>query len=244
MSVSFGSLDMPNEKPPAPFELPSDLTALSPEDFAAITESARGEFNTIYQAEGGPQVDQLQRATELADAIDALAGEAGRRTQEAAETKAKFDELMGRVTPPATDGAESSGPAVEGEVVEPAAPSPQPVAASARPTGGAITASRELGGNATLARINPSLSGARALAPATQAPTGQLAITASADLPGRSLTAGSRINDLDTLVELVESRARSLPLTASGVMRNGRRLRGGSDAYGGLPVARMANSYA
>lgn len=231
---------MPKDNAPAPFELPSDLSATTPEDLASLTEAARGEFNTIYGADGGPQADQLARASELADAIDALSGEATRRTEEAAKTKADFDALMARVTPAeaAAEGAEGDGAVIEGEIVDaaPAAAAPQPVAASARPTGGAVTASRELGGLHPAPRINPSMAQARGLAPKPAAPNAQLAITASAELPG-SLTAGQQISSIDQLADLLEYRARSLPVIASG-------RKGNSAAYGGVNVARIQHDYA
>ena len=229
---------MPKDNAPAPFELPGDLTTTSPEDLAALTETARTEFNGIYGAEGGPQAAQLARASELADAIDALNTENTRRTEEAAKTKADFDALAARITP-ADAAAQGDGtePALEGEIVDaPAAPAPQPVAASGRPVGGAVTASRELGGLRPEPRINASLTAARTLAPKTTAPTAQLAITASADLPG-TLTAGARIDSIDTLADLLEHRARQLPVTASG-------RRGHQQAYGGVNVARISHDYA
>jgi hypothetical protein len=83
---------------------------------------------------------------------------------------------------------------------------------------------------------------ARNLAPKTQAPRGQLAITASADLPVRP-SAGASIPTSRRWETCSGSRARSLPVTASVGSSDGRQIAASpsriEDAYGGLPVARI-----
>ncbi len=235
---------MPKDSAPAPFELPSDLAGLADEELASLIQTARAEGQAILNEEGGPKAENLERAKELHEALGKLKADQNRRVEQAAQMKAQFDEIAANFSdddatpaadPAAPDATTTAPAAIEGEIVDAAsAPAPQPIAASGRPVGGAITASRELGGVGRQAKINPSLSGARTLAPATSAPAEQLAITASADLPGTALTAGARITDMAQLAELVEHRARSLPVTQG--WKNGQ-------AYGGVNVARIQHNY-
>src|SRR5690349_11122204 len=116
---------------PAPFALPDDLKGLAAEELASLIESARGEFGQIYEAEGGPQAEQLSRARELADAIGKLNAETTRRTEESAATKAEFDKLMESVKPVDQATAEGDGGTEPPAGDQPAAPAPAAPAAPA-----------------------------------------------------------------------------------------------------------------
>lgn len=225
----------------APFSLPADLSNLTAAQLDELRVKAETEFDAIYDAEGGPQAEQLSRASELADALDAIRGRADAIAAEAAQTQAKFDELRARRTPqtapeePERDepAPEDPAPVVEGEVL-PA--TPQLVSASGRPSGGAVTASRDTGGlSGPKHRLNPSLSGARSVAPKVEAPTRELAITASVGLPGK-FEPGAKLNDLRAVGDLLETRARSM---ADQGGRYARRRPG--DPYGGVQVASISN---
>ncbi len=220
-----------------PFELPADLAGLTADELATLQAQAKEEFGAIYSAEGGPQADALERAGQLADALDAVTTESTRRSEEAAATKAKFDEYAARVNvqPEGTE-AEAEG---EAAPAEPAAPEPVGAGATVA-SGGTRTAPRELGGlvGERAARINPSLSAAQNRVPAASAPGAELALTASFDMNrnGQVLTAGARIKDLDTLGALFEERARQLPVTRSH--------RRPGQPYGGMAVAQLRNNFA
>ena len=225
----------------APFALPADLTNLTPEQLDELRVKAEAEFDTIYDQDGGPKADQLARATELADALDAVRGRIGELETEAADTQAKFDELRARRTPaqeiadaPVEDLTGESD-VLEGEVVP---PTPQLVSASGRPTGGVVTASRELGGlSGPKRRLNPSLSGTRAVAPTVEAPQQELAMTASVGLPGQ-FEAGSQIPSMRALGDLLEKRAKSM------ADQGGRYApRRDGDPYGGVQIASIANTW-
>lgn len=227
----------------APFKLPADLENLTAQQLDELRVKAETDFDAIYDAEGGPQADQLARAGELADALDAIRGRSDAIAAEAAQTQAKFEELRARRTPatapeePETeDGDPPADPApLEGEVVPAAAP--QLVSASGR-TGGAVTASRDTGGlEGGKRRLNPSLSGARANAPAVQAPSRELAITASVGLPGK-FEPGAKLTDLRSVGDLMEQRARSM---ADQGGRFSKRRNG--DPYGGVQVASIRNDW-
>ncbi len=224
----------------APFSLPADLDNLTGDQLDELRVKAEAEFDGIYDADGGPKADQLVRATELTDAIEALNGRKTAIEAEAAETQAKFDELRARRTPqtapeePEPDPEPEPAPEVlEGEVQ----PAPQLVSASGR-VGGAVTASRDTGGLAgPQHRINPSLSGARARAPQQEAPQKELAITASVGQPGK-FEPGAKLTDLRAVGDLLESRARSM---ADQGGRYAKRRNG--DPYGGIQVASIANDW-
>lgn len=226
----------------APFKLPADLDNLTAEQLDELRVRAETEFDAIYDADGGPQADQLAKATELADALDTIRGRSEAIAAEVAQTQAKFEELRARRTPqtapeePTDDEpVDEPAPVVEGEIVTPAAP--QLVSASGR-TGGAVTASRETGGlTGPKHRINPSLSGAKAAAPAVPAPSHELAITASVGLPGK-FEPGAKLTDLRSVGDLMEQRARSM--ADQGGRYAQRRV---GDPYGGVQVASIRNDW-
>lgn len=225
----------------APFSLPADLDNLTTDQLDELRGRAEAEFDAIYDADGGPKADQLARATELTDAIEALNGRKTAIEEEAAATQAKFDELRARRTPqtapdePEPDTEPEPEPVVEGEVVQAA---PQLVSASGRPQGGAVTASRDTGGlSGPKHRINPSLSGARTVAPVQEPSRRELAITASVGQPGK-FEPGAKLTDLRTVGDLMESRARSM---ADQGGRYAKRRPG--DPYGGVQVASIANDW-
>lgn len=225
----------------APFTLPADLTTLTADQLAELHAAAMAEFDSIYEAEEGPRADQLERITELADGIEALNARTKQIEAEAAETQAKLEEQRNRVRPPAeaVEGGDPDEPEEPAAPVEsePAAPTPQLVTASRK--GGAVTASRDVGGvTGPKHRINPSLSGARALAPAVNAPKQELAITASVGLPGQ-FEPGARLPNLRSVGELMERRAKSMADQGGryAVRRQG-------DPYGGVQVASIAHDFA
>jgi hypothetical protein len=235
----------------APFQLPPDLTAITAEELAALREQATAEFEAIYDQEGGPKADDLVRAQELSDALDAIGADETRRQAEADKTAEEFRKLREKHTPAAEtdpDGDGDAPPDTEGGDVTDGAPTsepaavPEPVAASGRTTGGARTGLRDLGGvNGPPKNLNPSLSGAARRGPAVGAPgTGQLAITASAEMPGsggqRGIAAGAPVPTLDALADLIQHRASRLPVQASKEFNpNG--------PYGGVQVASIRNEF-
>jgi hypothetical protein len=131
---------------------------------------------------------------------------------------------------------------VEGEVL-PAVP--QLVTAAGR-KGGAVVASRDTGGlSGPQHRLNPSLSGARTVAPPQEPSTPELAITASVGLPGQ-FEAGARLDNMRALGDLVENRARNM--ADAGGSRRGRKPKDTPpasylDVYGGVQVASIRNQW-
>ena len=233
----------------APFTLPADLSSLTLEQLGELETQAGSEFDAIYAADGGPQVDQFERASALTDALEAIGARRVEIETEAAETAAKFEELRNRARPPQPEEVDApvdpNAEIVEGELqnadgtaIEPAAP--QLVTASGRGTGGARTASRETGGlnpHSSAPRLNPSLAGIRSAAPAQAAPSQELAMTASVGLPGQ-FEPGGKIADIDSLGRLFESKARNM------ADQGGRyRARRDGDPFGGIQVASITNDW-
>jgi hypothetical protein len=227
----------------APFTLPADLTNLTGEQLEELRVKAEAEFDAIYDQDGGPHADQLARATELADGLDKVRERVSAIETAAAETQAKFDELRSRRAPAVEEDPEAEEviedpEPVEGEVL-PAVP--QLVTAAGRPRGGAVTASRDIGGlSGPRHRINPSLSGARAVAPVQEPGKLELAITASVGLPGQ-FEPGAKISDMRALGDLIENRARTMGDAGAG---SSRRKRKGSEHWGGTQVASIRNEWA
>ena len=226
----------------APFTLPADLSNLSVEQLDDLRAQADGEIDAILDA--GKRTEDLPRFTQLAKAIKTIEGRKGEIQAEIEKTNAEYEAMLADIRPPQTSpdepDTEGGDPEPETEVVEgevlPAAP--QLVSASGRPTGGAVTASRETGGlSGPKHRINPSLSGAKAAAPKVEAPSQELAITASVGLPGQ-FEPGAKLTDLRAVGDLLESRARSM---ADQGGRYARRRPG--DPYGGVQVASIANDW-
>lgn len=224
----------------APFTLPADLSNLTAEALAELFDRATGEVDAMLSKRDPAD---LPRLAEMSTARKSIQARQQELAAEQAEIDAKFDEYAAELAPAEPEG----GQAVEGEVldangapVQPAEPAPQTVTASGRGTGGAVTAPRELGGlnpYSNASRLNPSLSGARAVAPVQEAPTERLAITASVGLPGQ-VDMGGKIESVRQLGDLVEARARNM-----GDQGGRYRARRHDDPYGGVQVASIANNY-
>jgi hypothetical protein len=201
----------------APFALPADLTTLTVEELTALHESATSEMDTLL---GNRNPADLPRLGELREARNTLGARQSELATEQAELDRQFDDFANDLAAPAeVESDTATEPALEGEVLDAQAPAgaapaaPQLVTASARPTGGATTASRETGGlSGARNRLNPSLSAARQSAPAavTQAPAAELAMVATAANPAGQLAMGSQISQFRQLTDLAEVSARNL----------------------------------
>lgn len=200
---------------PPEFVLPEDLTAESDERLAEIMAEAVTAFDAVR--DGPLDETAIAALTGLADAIDAIRAETGRREQAAEQAREAAEALAARVhgEPPPAEGEEGTPaegaaegdtpagetpPVVEGEApapVEGEQPAPQAVAAAAAAP---RTAPRS---------VRLPLSAIRAHAPTTVIPEREsgLVITAAADLPG--LSPGARVS-LDRLTQAMHDRARNM----------------------------------
>ena len=232
----------------APFSMPADLSTLSAEELTGLFESASKQMDELLSKRDPADLPKLG---DLRTARQAIQTRQTELAEEQAQIDAQFDEFAQELTPPVEEPAaeEAAAPAaevVEGEVQNadgtPAAP--QLVTASGnRPSGGALTASREVGGlnpNRSAPRLNPSLSGIRGAGPA-QTPPGsgfqQGTLTASVGLPG-TFEAGAKIDSIDSLGRLFETRARNM--ADQGGRYQARR---NGDPFGGVQVASVRHDW-
>lgn len=194
--------------------LPEDLTALSPEEMNRYVAAASARINEL--ANSGTV--ELSAATAEADEMDALAGEIerialekARRKGVAAASRAKKVAAQARVE--ASEDAEDDEddePETDEPEVEVEAETDEPVAAAARPKGGARTKPR----SENAAFRNPSLADAQRNAPKVPTKRSEPVLTASADVQGYAL--GQQLNGMDDLVGALQARARTLPTTSRG----------------------------
>lgn len=205
------------------FELPADLSGLSPEDLSARLDQAHAAFDTAAGQPATPQ--SAAEVGRLAAAIESLRGEQTLR----AEAVTSVADAVSRVAASrqvATAPAEPTpAPAPEPEptTVDTDVREPELVTAA----GGARTESRELGGF-NRRSLNPSLSAIRRQQPVTDMPARQdPVLVASADIPG--FTQGGAIPDMESLVAAMQRRAR----TMGDGRGNGNR----------VPVAQLQRSY-
>lgn len=230
-----------------PFTVPADLSSLSVEQLDELRTQADAEVDAILEA--GRRVEDLPRLTQIAKGVKAISARKGEIEAEAADTEAKFQEILDDLRPPqtepeepTTDDGDGSSDIVEGEIVDDKPPTataqpPQMVTAASRPTGGAKTAARDLGGFKSTPKLNPSLSSARQFAPSAEPPKAELAITASVGLPG-AFEPGAKLTGIRQLGEVAENRARSM------ADQGGRyRPRREDDPYGGMQIAQIKNSF-
>jgi len=241
----------------APFQLPENLESLTAEALAELFETASTQMDTIV---GERDPNKLPALSELRTARQTIKAQMEKVAAQQAEIDAQFDEIAAELAEANAAPAETPAePALEGEVqdaqgapIAPAAPAPQLVTASGRPQGGAIAASRDVGGlSGPQHRLNPSLSGARQIAPQASAtpPEAELIMTATAHSGAAKLAMGDRIQNLGQLGSLMEDRARGLS-DQNGFRQVDPRntayrhaARRSSDPYGGTMVASIRQQF-
>lgn len=195
--------------------MPEDLSGLTDDELASLHERATSEFDTIYQA--GATAESLARATELADAIEALSGEQTTRQQAAADAAEKFEAQRQRVEaarartqPDPADDEPDSAPddAEEGAEDGVAGQREAALVADARPKTDVRDVIKSGPRN-----LNVRLSDAARHAPDPQVPDtrNDLVITAAAATSGAPI--GHRIGDLGELARFITQHSRSLSVT-------------------------------
>lgn len=189
-------------------EIPADLSGLTDEDLSALADSAKQEFDTLYDADD-IDADGLARMQELADASESVQALQAQRIADQENRLAERDALHARMHPAdSADGGESSDEGTDDDADSVgAAPVAEPVAASARPRTDVRDVIKPKN-----AALNARLSDARKFAPKQSQPTGTVAesiLVASADIPG--FTQGGKIPDMNSLVKAFQARSRSLP---------------------------------
>jgi hypothetical protein len=200
--------------------MPEDIAGISNDDLAALRQQAEDEFNALY--EGGATAESLARATELADAIEALNGEAASREQAAAEAAAaldaqrqRVDALRAQAQPEGEDdpeGGDDGGDESDEAPAEQAAQEPALVADATPPTQKRKTDVRDVlkGGPS----LNARFADAARRAPNPQVPERRDDLVIVAATPTAGTPIGARIGDLDSLVNTVASYAKGTPVTS------------------------------
>lgn len=205
--------------------LPEDLSALSDDELSALEAAAIEAFDAIA-AEEEVTPESLATADALANDIDALRAERERRQEMALENAARREALQARVhgTPEevtSEEGSDAETFAVEEtpEVTENASTQPIPekpeetVTAAAPHYSPARTTPREA---VAKRKLNLSLSGIQSRAPQVTTPRNQAesVLVATADIPG--LAQGARLSDMRGLVNAMQSRVKTVGVTARG----------------------------
>jgi hypothetical protein len=206
--------------------IPENLEEVTDEDLATLESRLVTAFDELRDS-GDTTVDTVQSLTELADAVEAVRTENGRRVAAREEALAAITDLGSRIH--ASDEGEGEGEgeeeqAPEGESNEgegdaapegaPAAPeapadvAPQAVAAAAAPV--------RVPAAPRPRRINVPLSEIRARAPQADVADLVPVITAAADVPG--VHAGARLMSLSQCAEAVAGRVNATPLTHAGIV--------------------------
>lgn len=180
-------------------EIPADLSGLSAEELAELEEDLIAEFDRIHDSNS----PNLERLTELGNAVKAVRAREAEVEQEAQAAAAAIEALVAEVHPPEDPGTD---PADDADATPPAdaapAPAPAPVAAGARPLPRSTPArpSRPSAGQIANRTSRPRVPGRRG-------GSAGLVITASADVPG---FAGAQELDKSDVATAMHARASAL----------------------------------
>lgn len=180
------------------FTLPTDLTTVAEADLDALEAQATEAFDGIAAAPEGEA--DLTTMSDLADAIEAIRTERGRRADAAEQVLAQAEELLRRVHANAEDGEgegetdEATEDASEADVTEAEA-----VEVEVETEPELVTAA---------APQQPRRIALRRREPVVEAPKAPMTILAAADIPGFS--AGGNIAGTTELAKAVTAKARTL----------------------------------
>lgn len=205
----FNELETDSETPEGE-ELPEDLTELSDERLEQIEADAVEEFDSLRQGDA-LTADTLARAGELRAIIAKVRAETDRRTAQAAEDKASFDEMVTEVFGSDEEGDgggdEDAGDDETGEETEEPeeVAEPEAVAASARKL--KLPASARRG-----RKLNVPMKKMAAETPAVRQPLGaDYVITAAADIQG--IVPGTQFETLHDVGNAFYRKARIMGVT-------------------------------
>jgi hypothetical protein len=177
------------------FTLPTDLTTVAEADLDALEAQATEAFDGIAAAPEGE--GDLTTMSDLADAIEAIRTERGRRAEAAEQVLAQAEELLRRVHANAEDGegeAEQAEDAPEADAPEADVTEAEAVEVEVEPE--LVTAAA------------PRRIALRRREPVVEAPKQAMTILAAADIPGFS--AGGNIAGTTELAKAVTAKARTL----------------------------------
>ena len=196
-----------------------EIRSLSGEDLDAYEAAATAEVDTMFNGDSVTS-EHVERGAHLADSIERVRAERGRRETEATQNSESAAAILARVKGNEVAAAAEDAEALEGEVIP------------AAKKGGVTTALRELGGlGGPKKSLNPALRGvkpvalqtsdvdlgrAQSLSKISEAPErGMDVLVASADIPG--FTQGGLIPNMEGLTRAMIARARTMGVTNNGV---------------------------
>lgn len=194
--------------------LPEDITGLSVKELNQFVTAAKKRAHELYTSETTEVTAAVAEADEMSQLvtdIERVELEQVRRTDDATSRKAEAQaKLAAFATDTAEDDADGDGDDAPATPAEDAEPEPVTVAAAEpRRVGGATTNPRPMG-----KFKNPSLADAQRNAPSVPVERPETVMIASADIPG--FGAGQKLTGMTDLVSAMQTRARSLPVTAWG----------------------------
>ena len=194
------------------FHMPEDLSVLDDAALAEALDTARAAFDALDSDEVTPDV--VETMTQLADAAEALRDEQARREAEAADARAKADELRQRIS--GSDEDEDEGDEPEAAVADeaPIAEVTDEAIAEVIEQETAVVASSDE--QPKRQPVSITLSGARrrrAPEPVVEAPKG-LSLVAAADLPG--IASGTAISPTQAAEAFI---AKSRSINVDGMRR-------------------------
>lgn len=195
---------MPKKDDGGGVQVPADLSTLNDEELSALSEQARAEFDRLTDDEN-LNAEGLATATQLAEHIERIDGEATGRAEAAANVVAERDALRARVHP--ADGGDEGDTAGDGDAnsVE-VAPEPVAVVASTRRKTDVRDVLKASG-----SKLNVKLSDAQANNKSNAPARNAAVLVASADI--RGFTQGSQLNGMTDLVAAMAQRSRTLPVS-------------------------------
>jgi hypothetical protein len=184
---------------------PEDVTSLSNEELEALETDAVAEFQALSSGEVNEETMSTLRT--LAAGIKTVRKTTQTRAEAAAKQKAEFESLVEQVGVSDGDGDGDGGADASKDGGKEA------VTAASRPQGGARTNERKPG----MPGLNVPLSevaARQAEKPKILGKRRESVLVASADIP--NYATGSTLDDMESLVAAMQSRARSLPILSRG----------------------------
>ena len=189
--------DVPGEES-ITFTMPEDLTALGDDELSTLRDEAIEAFDALYESEEDLGADDVAVMQQLADAVDAIRAEEGRRDAERQEAREAAAELAQRVRPSEETEEADAEPVAEETSEEPAAEVDE--TAETAETADAPVQELEPVAASSRGPVNISVSGLRRRrrsAPAEpDAAPEPFSLTAAADMPGHANGAEITFSDV------------------------------------------------
>lgn len=187
--------------------IPENITELSDDALGALELRAVEAFDALYDT-NPTDATGVSTLSDLAEAISVTRAEKVRRQDVRAQAEAETLALRNQVHETAQEGDGDETQTEEAAPVEEEAPAEEAESVAAAAIPAQPTRVR---------KINVPLSEIRRRAPSVEVPEDRLAITAAADVP--RYAAGHSFANLSELADAMHERAKSTPVSASGLVQ-------------------------